>query len=280
MRIGLRPEDLDALRADSPARSLVPRRRLYGIGLGKTGTNALASVFTGVPAAHEAEAETVIDAVLEYDAGRSDWRRLRDVVVARDGRLGLAVDVSNVNIFLVDLLVALAPDARFVLTIRDPWSWLDSIMNHYLRRPPTARWKAFAERRFGLDGAAHPAEERALRELGLHPLAGYLSYWREHIRKALDTVPAGRLLVIRTERIAPEAERVAEFAGIANEHVDRSAIREYRNPQRLDLLPRIPRDHLESQVRRHCEPLLGHLFPDRCTPEGAGIVLAETESPP
>lgn len=153
MHIGLRPDDLAALRADSTVR-LEPRPRLYGIGMGKTGTNVLASMFAGVPAAHEPEAGRLIEGLLDYDSGRSDWRALRDLVMDRDRRLGLAVDVSNPNVFLVDLLLALDPRATFVLTIRDPWSWLDSILNQYLRRQPTEQWRAFADRRFGLAGAA------------------------------------------------------------------------------------------------------------------------------
>ena len=158
MRIGLRPDDLTALRADAPGVRLVPRPRLYGIGMGKTGTNVLASMFAGVPAAHEPEAGDVIETLLDYEAGRRDWRALRNFVVDRDRRLGLAVDVSNLNIFLVDLLLELDPQARFVLTIRDPWSWLDSIVNQYLRREPTAQWRAVADHRFGSDRDAHPPE--------------------------------------------------------------------------------------------------------------------------
>lgn len=271
MHIGLRPEDLSACRADIGRPRLEPRRRLYGIGMGKTGTNVLASMFTGVKAAHEAESGEVIDAVLDYDAGRNDWRRLRDCVVHRDARLGLAVDVSNVNLFLVDLFVALAPDAVFVLTVRDPISWLDSIMNHYLARPATAQWRAFADHRFGGDGAAHPAEERILAEHGLYTLAGYLSYWTAHMAKALEAVPADRLLVVPVDRIAAEAERIAAFGGFAATAVDRTRIHEYRNHAKRPLVQQIPRDHLEAAVRRHCGPLVQRFFPGISSAEPAGM---------
>jgi hypothetical protein len=55
MHIGLQPADLAALRADTTVR-LEPRPRLYGICQGETGTNVLASMFTGVPADHEPKA--------------------------------------------------------------------------------------------------------------------------------------------------------------------------------------------------------------------------------
>ena len=56
MRIGLTPGEIDEcqrLAVHQPASSVRPR--LYGIGLGKSGTNALMSLFSGVPAAHEPE---------------------------------------------------------------------------------------------------------------------------------------------------------------------------------------------------------------------------------
>lgn len=272
MRIGLRPDDLTACRAAAEGCRLQPRPRLYGIGMGKTGTNVLASLFTGVPAAHEPEAGDVITALLDYEAGRRDWRAVREFVVERDRRLGLTVDVSNLNIFLVDLLVDLAPDATFVLTIRDPWSWLDAITNQYLRRPPTAEWRAFAEFRFGAGGIAHPAAERILAERGLHPLAGYLAYWRDHLEKALAAVPADRLLVVPVGRIAAEAGRIAAFAGLPADSVAPARVHEYRNPSKRPIVQRIPRDHLEAEVQRHCGPMLERFFPDLRTPEDAGLV--------
>lgn len=239
--------------------------------MGKTGTSALASLFPGVACGHEPEAEALIEAILDYEAGRSGWPRLVEAVVARDARLGLEIDVSNLNVFILDLLVKLAPDARFVLTVRDPWSWLDSIVNHYASRPPTSRWRAFAEHRFGAGDAAHPPEERVLAELGLHPLGGYLGYWRAHLEKALATVPAERLLVVPTDRIVAEAERIATFGGFAAANVDRTRLREYRNPAKQPIVQGVPKDHLDALVRLHCDPLAERLFPAIRSAEDAGL---------
>jgi hypothetical protein len=276
MQIGLRHDDAMACKLESPHLHFPPRRRLYGIGMGKTGTHALASLFSGVRSAHEAEAESVIKAVLDYEAGRSDWRTLRNFVVDRDERLGLAVDVSNLNIYLLDLLVSLDANAMFVLTIRDPWSWLDSILNHYLVRPATAQWRAFADHRFSIKGA-HPPEERSLAELGLHPIAGYLGYWRAHMTKAMETVPADRLLVIPVTRIAAEAERIAAFGGFATTDVDRTRMHRYANETKRPIVQRIPQYHLEAEVRGHCGPLVKRFFPGIQTAEDAGLAY---NSPP
>lgn len=261
MLIGLRPDDRAALVAEGHSSRLAARPRLIGVGMGKTGTNALASLFAPVRAAHEAEAARAIDLILSYEAGTADWREVRRFVLDRDRRLGLTVDVSNLNLFFVDVWLALAPDARFVLTVREPRSWLDSILNHYLRRPPDDAWRAFAARRFGHDGAPHPREEQVLADAGLHPLDGYLSYWRNHMEKALGTVPAERLLVVPFDRIAAEAVRIARFAGLSAADTDPSRIDEYRNPAKRPILERIPSSHVESCIRRQCGPFTGMFAP-------------------
>ena len=259
MRIGLRPEDLHEFRARAHDYRLAPRQRLYGIGMGKTGTNALATVFHGIPCAHEADADRIIEAVLGYGRKEVSWQSLVSIAADRDRHMSLAVDVSNLNIFLVDLLVWLDPCAKFVLTVRDPKSWLDSILNHYLSRPPTDLWRALAAFRFGGSDAARPPEESALADLGLHSVQGYLSYWRSHNQHALDSVPADRLMVVRLDQVAQEAERIADFSGIGPDRIRRDLIHQYSNPDKRPVLDLIDATYLESQIRLHCEPVMAQL---------------------
>ena len=262
---------IDPLTAAGVAEApLPPRQRLYGIGPGKSGTHALASLFKGIAAAHEPETDPLMRTVLDQVSGRCGWTALETLARDRDKRLGLVVDVSNVNIFLVDLLVRITPDARFVLTIRDCYSWLDSLLNHYLRVTPTATWRAFAEYRFRSDDA-HPPAERILEKNGLYPLAGYLGYWHAHLSKAIEVVPSDRLLVVRTNEIVVRGPEIAAFAGLAVGTVNRSRIEEFRNPNKRRILEEIPHEHLQQQVDRHCGPLMQRFFPEIRTPTDAGI---------
>jgi hypothetical protein len=270
VRIGFDSAEVAAAAAVA-AEPLTPRRRLYGIGPGKSGTHALASLFPGVAAAHEPETEPLIRTVLDHASGRCGWQAIDALVRERDDRLGLVVDVSNVNIFLVDSLVRLAPDARFVLTIRDCYSWLDSILNHYLGAAPTAAWQAFAAHRFGRGGQPHPPAERVLEECGLFTLAGYFAYWTAHLSKAVATVPADRLLVVRTDDIARRGPEIAAFAGLDAAAVDLRGIEEFRNPHKRRVLQEIPASHLRNQVARHCGPLMERFFPEINSPADAGL---------
>ena len=64
--------------------------------------------------------------------------------------------------------------------------------------------------RFGNHGATWRKPEEVLRRHGLYQLDGYLGYWKRHNTTVLDSVPADRLLVVRTDRITQEAFRVAD----------------------------------------------------------------------
>ena len=262
-------DSVSATRATE--RVLKPRRRLYGIGPGKTGTHALASLFTGVSTAHEPETDLLMRALLDRAAGRCGWDALAALVRERDSRLHLTVDVSNVNIFLVDLLVRMAPEARFVLTIRDCYTWLDSLLNHYVRTTPTATWQAFADYRFRPDEALHPPAERILEVFGLATLAGYLGYWQAHLTKALEAVPQDRLFIVRTNDIPARAQDIAAFAGIDVAAVDASHIDEFRNPSKSRIIEGIPPAHLEEQVERHCGPLMQRFFPEIRSARDVGV---------
>lgn len=95
MKIGLAPDEISVAQR-LLSKPLPPRRRVYGIGAGKTGNHALASLFTAVASAHEPETEPLIRVVLETVSGRMGWERLADLIRERDGRLSLVVRTHDI----------------------------------------------------------------------------------------------------------------------------------------------------------------------------------------
>ena len=59
---------------------------------------------------------------------------LQQLVHRRDKALWLEMEASAFNVHVLDLLVQEFPHARFILTIRDCYSWVDSALNHQLGR--------------------------------------------------------------------------------------------------------------------------------------------------
>lgn len=239
--------------------------RVFGVGAAKTGTHSLAALFADrVPSAHEADARRLIRLHLAREQTGDD-RRLRLALRLRDRLRGLAVDASQVNLYLAADLVALFPDARFVLTLRPPLSWLRSMIDDSLRREVDPVWLRFRAYRFRPPPDAAPGwpeAEEPLRAAGLHRLDGYLDHWRSAIERVQAAVPAKRLLVVRTEELGARSAEIAAFCGIGGGAATGQA-HAFANPTRFGVLARVPEAHLLGVADRRCGALARRLFPER-----------------
>lgn len=202
---------------------LTPRNTLlYCVGTAKSGTTSIHSMFNGkLRSNHEADSHEVIDIILKLEAGEISDAELRKYIQSRDKRLRLEIDSSQLNYFFLDHLVEMYPDAQFILTIRNPYAWVDSFINHQIGRNASEKWKRFRDFRFRPGQFEHPPEEDALAERGLYTLDGYFSYWSRHNTDVLAKVPASRLLVVRTTEITDRAEEIAEFSGVSPSRANR-----------------------------------------------------------
>src|SRR5206468_1796738 len=117
---------------------LRPRRlRIYGIGLGKSGTTTLARMFDNYRAGHEVDAARLLPlatAVLNDEIAQ-DSRRVRRELRRRSVRFHLDVDSAPFLTPFAPILAGLFPDAQFVLALRDCFSWLDSRVEWDLGNP-------------------------------------------------------------------------------------------------------------------------------------------------
>ena len=261
-------------QATSTYRRMSYRRkaRLYCVGTAKSGTHSIDAMFDStVRSVHEAESGPVIRKILEIAQGQVAEAEVRAYLRERDERLQLDVDSSQLNFFLIDYLLHEFSDARFLLTIRDCYSWLNSFINDSLRRNTSKDWIRLREFRFRADEFEHPPAEQALKARGLYTLDGYLSYWACHNHKVLTTIPADRLFIVRTNEITEKAHEIARFAGLPAHAVRVEASHSFKNPQKFDVLQEIDRAHLEAKVEAHCAPLMVRYFPEIRSVEDAGI---------
>src|SRR5690242_8561408 len=192
------------------------RTQVFCVGTAKSGTHSIASMFSrNVRKGHEKEALEFIAAFFRWHEGRMTEREYRDWLAARDRELALEIESSWLHGLIVDLLVSEFPQARFVLTIRDCYSWLNSEFKRVLhtpsRQPERVKLRAFV-----YNGVAtmHAPEEQVLKEAGLYPMDNYLARWTAHNEKVLAAVPRERLLVVRTDQIQARAHEIADFAGL------------------------------------------------------------------
>ena len=147
------------------------KSRLYCVGAAKTGTYSIASMFDRtIRSGHESDSEHIIDRILDFAEGRIQELDIVSYIRKRDERLCLDVDSSQLNVFLLQYLLKEFPEARYLLTARDCYSWLDSFVNHSLSRNASEGWIRLREYRFRASELSHPPEEHPLKEKGLFGL--------------------------------------------------------------------------------------------------------------
>jgi hypothetical protein len=179
-----------------------------------------------------------------------DSGEVRAFLRRRRWRLHLEVDVAGNLSPFAGTAAAIYRRARFVLLIRDCFSWLDS------RVETTARYQmaddAFYRARFMLHDDPFAPEEAPLRAVGVLPLASYLRAWADANNEVLDRVPEDRLLVVRLEDLDASVPSLAAFAGVppSTLHVQHS--NETRS--RTGLLGEIPRSFVLERVEEYCAP--------------------------
>lgn len=255
-------------RQSLQVRRFLPRRpRVFGVGAPKTGTTSIAGIFSGYRSFHEADASAYVALLAErWPIARSD-PVVTDYLTRRDQRYRPEVDSASMNGVCCHLLVRLAPDARFILTVRHPIMWLGSIANHVENRSGSLAdaWVRYRDARFGSPDP--PPEEARFRALWRYPVHGYLRYWKDHNLNVLDSVPSSQLLVIPTDDITAHIPEMAAFAGASPRRV--SGIRSHRNKaaRPLAVLDYLPEGYLQDAVEEVCGDVLRAL---PLPPQGAG----------
>lgn len=249
-----------------------PRQtRLYGVGGPRTGTHSVAAIFgRSLRSRHEPWFRRVTRSVLDHHHGRISADDLRRFVRRRDERLRLDVDSSHANVFLLDALLAEFVDARFLLTIRDCFSWLDSAIDHTLNaRVRSAADREYLEFYFAAQHVTYTRHDEALRERGLLSIDCYLAAWNRHNLKVLTTVPPERLLVVRTDRLAANLREIAQFAGVGAECIDPGFRPAGRARARHRVLAMVDAQYLADRAMAQCGDLMLRFFPDLRSPQDA-----------
>ena len=249
-------------------RAIVPvtrKRRVhaYGVGAAKTGTTSLARIFsTNFRAAHEPARVELVDMFERDEAGEVTRDDIVNFLRKRDRKLQLEMDSSAMNCRYAALTAELFPDAKFVLTVRDPYTRTDSLINHLLNNPPTGRVRERADRIFRTDQYSHAPEEQLLKEKGLDTLDGILADYAQAIYSVLDAVPADRLLVVRTDRLRDSLPAISEFLGVPESMLDSGRSHSYKAKRKYGVLWSLDHEFVDRKVHEHCARMLSTYFPE------------------
>jgi len=235
------------------------------VGLPKTGSSTLAALLGGFRTRHEWDMLRLLDLGLRLRGGELTAEEFKREAGARLFPPRLEFDDATCHHLYADVLVGHYPDARFVLTARDPLGWANSMVDMGLRQ--RALLAMAAEGRVDLTRAmTHYAGGAWDLELDTCPdptdvVVELLRAWGEHADRMAAVLPGERTLVLRTERLDDAAPAVAAFLG-APEPSLVPAGRRNRAPARIDHVAGSDRDRVRQAMVQWCASGIDALAPD------------------
>jgi Sulfotransferase domain len=248
----------------------VPAIRAFCVGQAKSGTGSLAALLAANHrAAHEPERAQILEMILRESRGEVSEDAFRTYLLARDQRLNLEYDIAWANQFLIDHLLAVFPDARFIILVRNPYTWLQSICGHLVSRDIPSDVRAFLDWWFRPDLYPHTQHDQALQGIGVYSIAAFLSAWNRHITVCSQLIPPSRRLILRTDELGRSHQQLADFLqipvdglSISNGHINRGT-----SSVRIESL--VDRRYLVEMVRSICNDNMACYFPEVASAEDA-----------
>jgi len=227
----------------------LPTRRfhLIGVGLPKTGTTSLASLFRPFRWGYEFLIAESVVRLIAWKAGRLGHEGMRRWLAKRAEAGALELDSASFNHYFVEILVELHPAARFVYTRRDAVSWADSLLNkalwpgrHY-RGQGWAKWQvAFFRLMAPSLDPGHLASPEHIRR-ALRPLAEeLLAFYARETARIEAALPPERSLVIPTDSLSTSLDTLAEFAGLPRSALNMAGSHANRGHGKIPLAAALP----------------------------------------
>jgi hypothetical protein len=192
---------------------------IFCVGVPKSGTTSVAGVFSkclGRKTSHEPERAETVTYLLRHklhDISDDDlvyWHR------SRKERLCLDLESNCFLTYRFDLFLKAFPEARIVLPVRLPKSWLQSIFNNNIRFRAAKSEIVASYHELLFNPRAykyHSEEESVLGKWNLYPIDSYLYYWKSTHDLIIDSVLSDRLFILKTEDIEQKVDELYSFAG-------------------------------------------------------------------
>jgi hypothetical protein len=242
--------------------------RAFCVGQAKSGTASVCGLLaTHYRAAHEPEREQLLDLILREGRSALDADAVDACLIERDRRLNLEYDIAWANQFIVGHLLAVFPVARFIVLVRDPYTWLQSIIGHLSSRQIPSDVRSFLDWWFKPERYPHTRDDRALETCGVYSLAAFLNAWNRHVDSCAQALPPDRRLVLRTHELNQSYAALAGFLEIPLESLDTQSGHLNRSTWsgRLDSL--LEGTYLNDMVGSVCGDNMTRYFPGVSGPE-------------
>lgn len=205
-----------------------PKFRLFCIGLPKTGTTSIAHIFRRYRSGHEVWFAKTVSSIEKWQKGRISGEAFRWFVMSRVTENGLEMDSSSFNHYYLDILLDEFPEGKFILTVRDFKSWLNSYLSMLLRWrqaiPQEFRipeWHlAYGRCQFGVFDPQDFVSTEKLK-VSLPEIADrFFACWAQSYSRIFRLMDGTRTLVLKTGRISSSMQAIGIFVGIQASTLD------------------------------------------------------------
>ena len=246
----------------SPSGLEEPRFLVFGMGMAKTGSTSIAALFGDFRAGHEFMMRESCTSLVAWLRGSISTTEMRRFLRHRSTVGRLEVDSATFHWAYATELVREFPHAKYIVTYRHWYSWLDSVLDMLMtscRELPDwfydygrlatgvpFRRSDFRNRRRALDAVQSNLEQ-------------LLEHWNHVNRRLLQALPRDRRLLLDTCSIGERIPEIARLAGVEPNRMRSDSSHSNRTTLRHRLLAQVNQDWLRDQGRRQCEELLREL---------------------
>lgn len=232
------------------------RFRVYNVGLAKTGTTSLAKILGNYQSQHEFLLRDTGQMVKDFANHQISDDEFRHFLRLRDQAGNLEMDSTFCHSHYLDILLEEFPLSQCIFTIRDCYSWVDSVLNMMA----THRAITHVDLIFGLSASlvGNPAALREQFDLYIDDL---LRYWSTRNAAILEHLPKDRSLLIKTHEISSRLDDIADFIGIPAATLNHHESHAFPALQKFDILRDVDAKCLEDKVTYYCSALMKQYFP-------------------
>lgn len=242
------------------------RFQAYLVGLPKTGSTSVATLFARYRSRHEWGLTELLPPALARCRGELDDAGFLRATGPRFVPATLEMDAATCHHLYADLLRDTFPRAVFVHTVRDVRGWATSLLDMGLR-------KRLARRQLGMTYTAGQTEYARLLTGGVDiadpdvdddraALPGLMAFWADHVRGMADALPPERSLRVRTRDISSSHDALARVVGVPTATLRADLDHSNRAPATFDRFRAYDGDALRDAYSEHCADLMAELFPE------------------
>ena len=214
----------------------------FCVGMPKTGTHSIAKIFSRYRSSHEADQIFMIMLLAEKLSGKINAENISNLLRSRQSLNNLEMDASHYNGAFIKEISHISPNSRYILTFREPYSWLDSWFNQHLNSPnlDATKVKHLGRKLYFDYGDEYSKHDSVLYEHGLYPLKSYLKFWDSFNRSVVASLDSDKLLTLRTQNISTSIGIISNFLKIDKSTIsnlpthDNPTTRHHRIVEKLD----------------------------------------------